>query len=262
VNVLFDVDARPVIAHRGGRARAPENTLEAMQLGIAEGADAIELDVHLCADGEVVAIHDATVDRTTEGSGAVERMTLTNLRSLDAACRFSGVQPHPAVRRPCRIPTLAEVFESFPTTPLIIEVKTPAVSIQTRILIEKHSAEDRCLVDSLHSNALDVFRGSRIAYGPSRNGVIRLLARSLLPTRATLAVEFRALCIPRTYRGLPLPIKRLASLTRSAGKPTHIWTVNDPGKALEMWGLGANGIITDEVPAILAARDEAAVVQR
>ena len=70
MNVLFDVGARPVIAHRGGRARAPENTLEAMQLGIAEGADAIEFDVRLTADGEVVVIHDATVDRTTDGSGA------------------------------------------------------------------------------------------------------------------------------------------------------------------------------------------------
>jgi glycerophosphoryl diester phosphodiesterase len=262
VNVLFDVDARPVIAHRGGLARAPENTLEAMQLGIAEGADAIELDVHLCAGGDIVAIHDATVDRTTEGNGAVERMTLTNLRSLDAACRFSGVQPHPAVRRPCRIPTLAEVFESFPTTPLIIEVKTPAASAQTRALIEKHGAEDRCLVDSFYSDALDVFRGSCIARGVSRNGVIRLLARSFLNTRASVAVGPSALCIPRTYHGLPMPVKRLAALMRSAGKPTHIWTVNAPGEALEMWRLGASGIITDEVPAILAARDEAAVVQR
>lgn len=262
MNILFDVDARPVIAHRGGRARAPENTLEAMQLGIAEGADALEFDVHLCADGEVVVIHDATVDRTTDGSGAVERMTLADLRSLDAACRFSGVQPHPVVSRPCRIPTFVEVLESFPGTPLIIEVKTPAASIQTRALIEKHGAEDRCLVDSFHSDALDVFRGSRIARGASRNGAIRLLARSFLHTQALLAVELSALCMPRIYRGLPLPVKRLAAHLRSAGKPTHIWTVNDPGEALEMWRLGASGIITDEVPAILAARAGAAPLFR
>lgn len=254
MNILFDIGARPVIAHRGGRARAPENTLEAMRLGIAEGADALEFDVHLCADGEVVVIHDATVDRTTDGSGAVERMTLADLRSLDAACRFRGVQPHPVVSRPCRIPTLVEVFESFPGTPLIIEVKATAASVQTRALIEKHGAEDRCLVDSFHSDALVVFQGSRIARGASRNGVIRLVARSFLRTRALLPVEFGALCIPRTYRGLPLPVRRLAVLLRSAGKPIHIWTVNEPGEALEMWGLGASGIITDDVPAILVAR--------
>jgi glycerophosphoryl diester phosphodiesterase len=257
VNVLFDVNARPVIAHRGGRARAAENTLEAMQLGIADGANAIEFDVRLSADGEVVVIHDATVDRTTNGSGTVERMTLADLRSLDAACGFSRIEAHPVARRACRIPTLAEVFESLPGTPLIIEVKAPAASTLTRALIEKHGAEDRCLVDSVHSNALAVFRGSRIARGASRNGVIRLLAGSFLHTRALLPVELGGLCIPRTYRGLPLPVKRLVAIVRSMGRPTHIWTVNDPREALEMWALGASGIITDEVRAIVAARQVA-----
>lgn len=261
MNILFDVDARPVIAHRGGRARGPENTLEAMQLGIAEGADAIELDVHLCADGDVVVIHDATVDRTTDGIGAVDRMTLADLRSLDAACRFSGVQPTP-ITRPCRIPTLGEVFESFPRTPLIIEVKKAAASVQTRTLIERHGAEDRCLVDSIYSKALDVFRGSRIARGASRRGVVRLLVRSFLSTQGLQRVELSALCIPRTYRGLPLPVRRLAALLRPAGKPTHIWTVNDPGEALELWGLGVSGIITDDVLAIVAARAAAAIIHR
>ncbi len=256
MNVLFDINAKPVIAHRGGGARAPENTLEAMRLGIAEGAEAIEFDVHLCADGEVVVIHDDTVDRTTDGTGAVAGLTLADLRSLDAACRFSGVQPHPVMSSsPCRIPTLGEVLEGFPGTPLIIEVKTPAASVQARSLIEKHGAEGRCLVDSVHSDALDVFRGSRIARGPSRNGVIRLLARSFLHTRSWFAVELDALCIPRNHRGLPLPVKRTAALLRSEGKPTHIWTVNDPAEAHELWELGACGMITDDVPAILAARD-------
>lgn len=254
MNVLLDVGEKPVIAHRGGLARAPENTLEAMQLAIAAGADAIEFDVHVCAGGEVVVIHDATVDRTTDGTGAVRGMTLKDLRSLDAGCRFRGVETYPSAPRPCRIPTLTEVFETFPQTPLIIEVKTPAASGQTRALIEKHSAEDRCLVDSFHSEALDIFRGSRIARGPSRNGIIRLLARSFLHTRTLFAVELDALCIPRTHHGLPLPVERISALLRSTGKPTHIWTVNDPAEAHELWELGASGMITDDVPAILAAR--------
>lgn len=256
MNVLFDPGARPVVAHRGGRARGPENTLEAMQLGVAEGADAIEFDVHLCADGEVVVIHDATVDRTTDGSGAVDRMSLADLRSLDAACRFSGVQPSPAIRRPCRIPTLDEVLESFPRIPLIIEVKTRAASVQTRAEIEKHDAEDRCLVDSVHADALAVFRGSRIARGPSRNGVARLIVQSFLPLGPSRSVDPAALCIPRSYHGFPLPIKRLAALMRSAGKTVHVWTVNDEREAVELWGLGVSGIITDDVPAIRSARAE------
>jgi glycerophosphoryl diester phosphodiesterase len=231
-----------------------------MQLGVDEGADAIELDVHVCAGGDVVVIHDPTVDRTTEGTGAVDCMTLADLRSLNAACRFTPGQPQ-AAGRTCRIPTLSEVFESFPRTPLIIEIKTPAASIQTRTLIENHNAEDRCLVDSFYTNALDAFRGSRIARGGTRAGVARLIARAFLRTASPVEAELSALCIPRRYRGLPLPVKRLAALLRSAGKPTHIWTVNDPGEAVEMWRLGASGIITNEVPSILAARDRAGVVQ-
>jgi len=251
VNVLLDVTAKPVIAHRGGRARAAENTLRAMELGVAAGADAIELDVHRCASGEVVVIHDATLDRTTDGTGPVAAMTLADLRSLDAGCRFSGGPGRDVVR--CRIPTLAEVFETFPNTPLIIELKTAEVSEATRALIERHAAQDRCLVDSFHAEALAAFSTTCIARGPSSNGVTRLIVRSFLRTRWP-AVELNALCIPRRYRGFPLPVSRIAALLRSEGKPTHIWTVNDPGEAHDMWRRGACGMVTDDVPALLNAR--------
>jgi len=252
VNVLFDVTAKPVIAHRGGRAMAPENTLRAMELGVAAGADAIELDVHCCASGDVVVIHDATVDRTTDGSGAVAAMTLDDLRSLDASCRFAGGQAERIGR--CRIPTLGEVLESFPATPVIIELKTAEASRLTRELIEKHGAEDRCLVDSFHADALEAFRGSRIARGPSRDGLARLIASCFLPRSVGPAVELDAICTPRNYRGLPLPVRRLAALLRSSGKPTHVWTVNDPAEARELWRQGVCGIITDDVAAMVAAR--------
>ena len=252
MNVLLDIDAKPIVAHRGGRARGPENTLEAMRLGIAAGADAIELDVHRCADGDVVVIHDATVDRTTDGSGAVSGMTLADLRSLDAGCRF--------VRKTdgrsggtARIPTLAQVFEEFPETPIIIELKTPAASAATLALIRRHAAIHRCIVDSFFAEALEVFRGSGIARGPSRDGVARLIARAWLKSKWP-SVELDAVCIPRNYRGLPLPIASVASLLRRENKPTHIWTVNDPREAIELWRLGVAGIITDDVSAIVAAR--------
>ncbi len=249
---MLDIDAKPVVAHRGGRARGPENTLEAMRLGIAAGADAIELDVHRCADGDVVVIHDATVDRTTDGRGAVGEMTLADLRSLDAGCRFvpkSGARTANAAR----ISTLAQVLEEFPETPIIIELKTAAASAGTLALIKHHDAKSRCIVDSFHADALEVFRGSGIARGPSRNGVARLIARSFLRTRWPGA-ELDAVCIPRNYRGVPLPIARIARLLRRENKPTHIWTVNDPREAIDLWRLGVAGIITDDVAAIVAAR--------
>lgn len=253
MNVLFDITARPVIAHRGGRARGPENTIRAMEQGVAAGADAIELDVHRCASGEIVVIHDDTVDRTTDGNGAVAGMTLADLRSLDAAARCAGAPVLAGVR--CQIPTLAEVLEAFPRTPLIIELKTPAASTETRALIERHRAVKRCLVDSFHSAALEVFRGSGIARGPSRDGVARLVARSFVRTRTWLSVDLDAICIPRSYRGMPLPVGRIAALLRPSGKPTHVWTVDDPEEARDLWRIGVCGIITDDVAAMIHARN-------
>ena len=252
--MLLELDRRPVIAHRGGAARAPENTLEAMRLGIADGADGLEFDVRLSADGEVVVIHDATVDRTTDGAGSVERMTLSELRSLDAGFRFNAGPPDPARKIKYRIPTLDEVLRSFPGIPLIIEIKAPLAASETRRLIEKHGADGRCLVDSFSSTALTVFRGSRIARGAGRSGVAAMVAKSCTGARSPVPEYVSALCIPQTYYGVPLPVKRLAAIMRSAGRPTHIWTVNRPEEARAMWGLGASGIITDNVPLILAAR--------
>jgi glycerophosphoryl diester phosphodiesterase len=76
-------------AHRGTSARTPENTLEAFRMAVEAGAGGLELDVHMTRDGEIVVIHDSTVDRTTDGSGAVAEMTLDNLRTLDVGYRFS-----------------------------------------------------------------------------------------------------------------------------------------------------------------------------
>ena len=254
MNVLLELGGRPVIAHRGGGARAPENTLEAMRLAIADGAHGLEFDVRLSADGEVVVIHDATVDRTTDEAGAVERMTLSELRSLDAGFRFNPRPSDPATKIKCRIPTLDEVLRSFPGIPLIIEIKAPLAASATRRLIEKHEADDRCLVDSFSATALTVFRGSRIARGAGRSGVAAMLAKSYTGSRAPVPEHVSALCIPPMYYGAPLPVKRFAQIMRAAGKPVHIWTVNQVDEARAMWKFGASGIITDDVPLILTAR--------
>jgi len=153
-----------------------------------------------------------------------------------------------------RIPTLDAVLRSFPGIPLLIEIKAPLAASGARRLIEKHGAEDRCLVDSYSSTALNVFRDSRIAKGASRSGVMGLLARSFMGAPSPVPGDVSALSIPRTYNGVPLPVRHLARTMRSAGKPTHIWTVNDPDEARAMWGMGASGIITDDVPVILAGR--------
>jgi len=107
-----------VMAHRGNRVACPENTLAAFRRAIADGADILETDLHLSADGVFVCIHDGSVDRTTDGHGAVATMTLAELKGLSAACG------RPEFREE-RIPTLAELMATLPAdVTLALELKS------------------------------------------------------------------------------------------------------------------------------------------
>lgn len=107
-----------VLAHRGNRVRCPENTLAAFRQALADGADALETDLHLTADGVFVCIHDATVDRTTDGSGPVAGMTLAQLRTLSASYGRADFAME-------RVPTLAETAALLPeNVALALELKT------------------------------------------------------------------------------------------------------------------------------------------
>ncbi|RME06477.1 MAG: glycerophosphodiester phosphodiesterase, partial [Anaerolineae bacterium] len=152
---MLDTLPRPVIfAHRGASAHAPENTLVAFDLALRQGADALELDVKLSADGHVVVIHDATVDRTTDGSGRVNQMNLQTLKALDAGCRFDAAF--------CgeRIPTLDEVLEAFGKRTFInIELtnySSPWDDLPDKVadLVTAHGVEKRVLFSSFNPLAL------------------------------------------------------------------------------------------------------------
>src|SRR5215208_4358914 len=124
------------LAHRGASALAPENTFEAFRLAVEDGAGGLELDVHMTRDGHIVVIHDATVDRTTNGSGAVSEMTLDELRRLDAGYNFSpdGGPTRPYRGRGIRVPTFGEVLEEFPRVAVNIEIKLGSPGIEESVL--------------------------------------------------------------------------------------------------------------------------------
>jgi Glycerophosphoryl diester phosphodiesterase len=240
------------VAHRGGALRAPENTIEAMELGVSHGADALEFDVRLSADGEVVVIHDPRVDRTTDGTGEVAQMTLSELRALNASSRK---QPEPwsgTFRDSTGIPTLHEVLSRFPGLPLIIEVKAPVASARTRLLIEQHGATKRCIVASFDPSAMRAFRGSGIARGATRNQALFVLATG--HSGAVIEGGFEALFTPFEYHGIRVPIRRMVLPLRRAGKPTHVWTINDREQARRLWQMGVCGIVSDDVLGMVAAR--------
>jgi len=153
---MFDLPSDPIIfAHRGAAAHAPENTLASFELAISQGADAIELDVRISADGRVVVIHDPTVDRTTNGHGRVAQLISSELCSLDAGSFFSEKY------RGERIPLLEEVFETVGKKIFInVEFKNPAARHAQLVekvcaLVKQHGLEKRIVFSSLLASDLE-----------------------------------------------------------------------------------------------------------
>jgi glycerophosphoryl diester phosphodiesterase len=238
-----------VLAHRGASDAAPENTIAAFLRARYLGADGIELDVTLTSDHIPIVIHDDTVDRTTNGSGAVGNMTLTEIKRLDA-----GGWKDPIYRGET-IPTLEEVFRSLeewvrPTTTarrgvINIELKSERVlsnGVERKVvdLVAKNKLQDSVIVSSFNPLALARVRrlNSRLARGLLYDFNMPIYLR-----RAWL----RFLAAPQALH----PHHRMidASYVLWASRrhySINTWTVDDPGEALRLAGLGVNALITNK----------------
>lgn len=244
---LLDRNRRLVIAHRGNRVAAPENTLESFRQAAALGVDALELDVRMSRDGVPVVMHDPTIDRTTDRRGRVAQFTSLELRGVNAAARFAGRYPVMAV------PLLEEIFVEFREIPLVVEVKEVAAAEATARMIQRFGAEGRVVVGSSRHDVMERFHGTAIPGCASSRDALRTLPAAILggvPSR----VPYDVLSITPRYYGVPIPILPLAAAAARAGKPTHVWTVNEPAFAIRLWTGGVAGIVTDDPAAMLRAR--------
>lgn len=228
--ILLDPEARPIIAHRGASGTCPENTLLAFDRALEYGADALELDVRLSADGVPVVIHDSTLERTTDGRGPVGAWPLERLRALDAG----GGE---------RIPTLADVLERYPTTPIIVDIKELPCAQPVAALLLVHRAAGRVLVGAFARRALRPFDLPAYHRAAARSET----ALAWLGSRVNLAVggRFRAFTVPRRYRGVRVVDRRFVAAAARRGRPVHVWTVNHREEAERLRAMGIAGIITD-----------------
>jgi len=257
--ILLDPLARPVIGHRGNRAFAPENTLESLLEAVALGADALEFDLRVSRDGQLVVFHDPTLERTTDGRGRVEQHSVAELKRLDAGAQFTrdGGQSFPWRGRGVSVSTFDEIVEALPKNlPLIIELKTPAATELLRQAVRRHSLAARIIVAGFDPQATRPLRGAGFALGASTLDVVALLPAALLHLRAR-PKHVQALCIPQRWNGLPVPITALARALRGSGAVIHVWTVNDPAEALQLWCAGVQGILSDDPALMLATRGRA-----
>lgn len=231
-----------IFGHRGASAYAPENTLAAFQLALAQEADGVELDVTLCADGVPVVIHDDTVDRTTNSTGRVDALTLAQLKQLEAGYpakfgdRFAGE----------RLPTLAEVFQALdPRTVINVELKQDTspdrrLAQQVVDVIRAHGRGPQVLLSSFYydnlqrAKALDPTLPVGLLYDPSEPW---RMAQAWL--RSGVQAEAH-----HPYHLLVNAATR--SWYRARGLRVNVWTVNAEADLRRLLQLGVEGIITDQ----------------
>lgn len=221
---------RPVvIAHRGTSGSAPENSLAAFRRALEIGAAAMELDVHRTADGEIVVIHDATVDRTTDGRGAVAGMTLAEIRKLDAGSRkgseFAGE----------RIPTLAEVCalvrgRAF----LFVEIKAEGIAADVLRVLEAEGMDGQAIAISFSAETVRQVKALR------PDAAAGLLSSRAEDLERAVQLNADAFCL---HFGAATP--EIARALHSQDRVLMVWTVNDAADFERMAAAGADFIASD-----------------
>ncbi len=233
--------SQPIIfAHRGASAFAPENTLASFELAVEHGADAIELDVKLSADQQVVVIHDQTVNRTTNGKGRVNQLTLDELKKLDAGAFFSPEYKGET------IPTLSEVIEKIAGR-LYINIEltnyaTPFDNLTQKVaeIVLSHHQEENILFSSF--NLITLTKIKRLL--PQVPAA--LLALPGIPgafARSAIGRWFSPDIIHPYLKDInPAFMKKQHRLNRR----THVWTVNKPEQLKRLFSLEVEGVFTDD----------------
>jgi glycerophosphoryl diester phosphodiesterase len=233
-----------VIAHRGASGYAPETTLEAYRFALRIGVDGIEMDVHRLEDGVIVAIHDADVERTTNGRGQISELTLTELKALDAGSWFNKKFPKKA--RPeyvgLKVPTLQEIIDLTKESgvKLYIEIKNPEcyhlMESSLLSLIRDNHVEKRTRFMSFSSQSV----GKIKALDPSMQTALLIAGSTEDPVAATLQVSADELGI--RYN---LADPSLVDAAHESGLSVSVWTVDRTVDLQRMIRLGVDGIITN-----------------
>ena len=272
------------IAHQGGELEAPSNTLFAFKTAKAKGADVLELDVYATRDRELVVIHDTTVDRTTDGTGRVDQMTLDELKRLDAAHWFvpdcgtchgqapeeyslrgyaTGAREIPAElagfeANDFRIPTLREVLETFPEELINIEIKRtapdtiPYEQLLAELLNEFGRGDDTIVV-SFYDAAVEAFQpfAPQVSVATATGETAAFWATAQGPAPGAPNPRYHALQVPISQNGVPVTTPSFVQRAHDNNLAVHVWTINDAATMEELIDMGVDGIMTDR-PTLLA----------
>ncbi|MEZ4287672.1 MAG: glycerophosphodiester phosphodiesterase [Polyangiales bacterium] len=245
------------IAHRGGRGRAPEHTMVAYEKALVEGADVLELDIHSTSDGVLIVSHDATIDRTTDGTGCINDMTYAELSAFDAGYRFTddSGETFPYRGMGITVPKLEEVLDAFPDVPFVIEIKQPSVNECTEApsIVEP-------FVDMLrHKEMIDQVIGAGFsdpvvqqlrAYAPEMKtslatGEVIEFAFLEAESEASYVPPGRFLQVPTNFLGIDVLTEDFLARARRFDMKVQVWTINNVEEMQQLIDLGVDAIMTD-----------------
>ena len=242
IQAALDTGRTLVFGHRGAMADAPMNTMAAFQLAVEQGADGVELDVHLSKDGYIVIVHDFTVDASTDGQGEVSDHTLAELKLLDAggwfAEEFAGE----------RIPTLNEVFDRFANELYFnVELKSrfddlPSLEAAVAECIRRYGLVEQTIVSSFDPELLQRFRE-----------ICPEVMMGYLHVPGAAAALMDAVPHEARHPWHDAIDEAYMRWARQAGYLVNAWTVNDANRACALQQLGVNGIITDSPAETISA---------
>jgi len=253
-NYYLNAPRTLVIAHQGGDGVWPGDTLFAFGKAVEIGADVLEMDAHITKDGRIVLMHDEKVDRTTNGTGLIEDLTLDELKQLDAAYNWStdnGVT-FPYRGQGIQVPTLDQLFDTFPQMRYVIEIKLTSNPIDKPLceLIRKYNMQDKVVVASFHDVAMKNFRTTcpEVTTSASRTEVRNyvLLGKAFLwgfyfPKFQTIQPPWD----PKDSLGIQIMTERFIRESHQKNIRIEPWTVNDPNLMKQYIDWGVDGIITD-----------------
>jgi glycerophosphoryl diester phosphodiesterase len=278
------------MAHQGGEIEAPSNTLFAFKTAKEKGSDVLEMDVHATSDRELVVIHDATVDRTTNGTGRIDQMTLDQVKALDAAYWFvpdcgtchgrpddayayrgyaTGARPVAEDLRDFepndfKIPTLREVLEAFPRHFINIEIKetaptTEPYEAELAALLREFGRSTDTIVASFHDHAVEAFKlhAPEVSTAPGTAETALFWASAQGPAPGTPSPQHHALQVPTEFNGLEVVNPDFVDDAHANGLAVHAWTINDRPTMESLIETGVDGIMTDR-PTLLEEVIEAA----
>lgn len=239
-----------LFAHRGASGEAPENTLAAFRCAADVGVSYAELDVHATRDGQIVVIHDETVERTTNGKGKVQEYTLAELRQFDAGYWFStDTQQFPFRAAGVRIPTLAEVLREFPQLKFTVEIKQIEPPIEERVIavVRDYGRAEEVILASEHDRVMARVRALApdIATSFAAGEVVDFIQRVSTGQLTDYRPAGLALQIPPEFHEVPLVTAETVTAAHALGLEIHVWTINEPQEMERLLDLGVDGIMSD-----------------